>query len=104
MEPNPIRILIADDHAIFRDGLRRLLATQEDFQVIAEASDGKDAIALATELKQNVDQASEDKLSLEVIRKTDEIEKLPAGQPVRPASSPVPGNRTRPRRRRVKDR
>src|SRR6266536_2387997 len=54
MEPNPIRILIADDHAIFRDGLRRLLATQEDFQVVAEASDGKEAIALATELKPDV--------------------------------------------------
>jgi DNA-binding NarL/FixJ family response regulator len=51
---NPIRILIADDHAIFRDGLRRLLATQEDFLVVAEASDGKEAIALATELKPDV--------------------------------------------------
>src|SRR5712691_1583372 len=51
---NPIRILIADDHAIFRDGLRRLLATQEDFQVVAEASDGKEAIAHATELKPDV--------------------------------------------------
>src|SRR5204863_1686609 len=54
MEPSPIRILIADDHAIFRDGLRRLLATQEDFLVLAEASDGKEAIALATELKPDV--------------------------------------------------
>ena len=54
METNPIRILIADDHAIFRDGLRRLLATQPDFKVVAEASDGKEAIALATELKPDV--------------------------------------------------
>ena len=54
METQPIRILIADDHAIFRDGLRRLLATQEDFQVIAEASDGKEAFTLATELKPDV--------------------------------------------------
>ncbi|PYV62488.1 MAG: DNA-binding response regulator, partial [Acidobacteria bacterium] len=54
MEPNLIKIVIADDHAIFRDGLRRLLATQEDFQVLAEASDGKEAIALATELKPDV--------------------------------------------------
>lgn len=36
----PIRIIIADDHAIFRDGLRRLLLTQEDFEVVAEAMDG----------------------------------------------------------------
>jgi two-component system, NarL family, nitrate/nitrite response regulator NarL len=51
---SPIRILVADDHAIFRDGLRRLLATQPDFLVVAEASDGKEAIALATELKPDV--------------------------------------------------
>jgi two-component system, NarL family, nitrate/nitrite response regulator NarL len=54
IQSQTIRILIADDHAIFRDGLRRLLATQEDFQVIAEASDGKEAIALATELQPDV--------------------------------------------------
>src|SRR5229473_3328063 len=53
-DKHPIRIVIADDHAIFRDGLRRLLATQEDFSVIAEASDGKEAIALATELRPDV--------------------------------------------------
>jgi DNA-binding NarL/FixJ family response regulator len=52
--PRPIRIVIADDHAIFRDGLRRLLATQDDFLVIAEASDGKEAITHATELKPDV--------------------------------------------------
>src|SRR5205823_6913587 len=49
-----IRIVIADDHAIFRDGLRRLLATQEDFRIIGEASDGKEAIALANELRPDV--------------------------------------------------
>jgi len=54
MVPNPIRIVIADDNDIFRDGLRRLLATQEDFQVLAEASDGKEAIALAKDLRPDV--------------------------------------------------
>ena len=54
METNSIRIVIADDHAIFRDGLRRLLATQDDFQVIAEASDGREAIALGAEHKPDV--------------------------------------------------
>ena len=54
METLPIRIVIADDHAIFRDGLRRLLNTQEDFRVIAEASDGKEAIAFAADLKPDV--------------------------------------------------
>jgi two-component system nitrate/nitrite response regulator NarL len=54
MEANNIRIVIADDHAIFRDGLRRLLATQEDFRIVGEASDGREAIALANELKPDV--------------------------------------------------
>src|SRR5262252_7752119 len=54
MDTQPIRIVIADDHAIFRDGLRRLLATQEDFRVIGEASDGKEAIAMATDLRPDV--------------------------------------------------
>jgi two-component system, NarL family, nitrate/nitrite response regulator NarL len=51
---HPIRILIADDHAIFRDGLRRLLVSESDFTVVAEASDGKEAIALARQLKPDV--------------------------------------------------
>lgn len=54
MDTHSIRIVIADDHAIFRDGLRRLLATQQDFTVIAEASDGKEAVALASQLKPDV--------------------------------------------------
>jgi DNA-binding NarL/FixJ family response regulator len=51
---HPIRILIADDHAIFRDGLRRLLVSESDFTVVAEASDGKEAIALARQLRPDV--------------------------------------------------
>jgi two-component system, NarL family, nitrate/nitrite response regulator NarL len=44
-----IRILMADDHPIFRDGLRRLLESEPDFKVVAEASDGAEAVALAKE-------------------------------------------------------
>ena len=50
----PIRILIADDHAIFRDGLRRLLATQDDFKVVAEATDGNEAVSLTRELEPDI--------------------------------------------------
>jgi two-component system nitrate/nitrite response regulator NarL len=50
----PIRILIADDHAIFRDGLRRLLVTQDDFVVVAEATDGKEAVTLTRELQPDI--------------------------------------------------
>jgi NarL family two-component system response regulator LiaR len=39
-----IRILIADDHAIVREGLRALFATESDFELVAEASDGVEAV------------------------------------------------------------
>jgi two-component system, NarL family, nitrate/nitrite response regulator NarL len=50
----PIRIVIADDHAIFRDGLRRLLASEGDFEVVGQASDGKEAVILAGKLKPDI--------------------------------------------------
>ena len=39
-----IRILIADDHAIVREGLRALFATEPDFELVAEAADGMEAV------------------------------------------------------------
>ena len=50
----PIRIVIADDHPIFRDGLRRLLESEGDMKVIGEACDGNEAVKLAAELKPDV--------------------------------------------------
>ena len=46
----PARILIADDHPIFRDGLKRLLESERDFRVIGEACDGIEAVNLARKL------------------------------------------------------
>src|SRR5437868_1309999 len=43
----PIRILLADDHAVVRDGLRALLDRQPDLQIVAEASDGHECIELS---------------------------------------------------------
>lgn len=50
----PTRILIADDHPIFRDGLRRLLETEPDLKVIGEACDGAEAVRLAKQLKPDI--------------------------------------------------
>ena len=40
----PIRIVIADDHPVFRAGLQGLLSGQEDFQVVGEAANGREAV------------------------------------------------------------
>jgi NarL family two-component system response regulator YdfI len=45
-----IKILIADDHLIIRQGLRLILETEEDFELVAEASDGAEAVRLCREL------------------------------------------------------
>lgn len=52
--PRQLRILIADDHAIFRDGLRRLLETEPDLIVVGEAADGETAVMLAAKVKPDV--------------------------------------------------
>ena len=49
-----IRILLADDHKITRQGLRSLLDKQQDMEVVAEAEDGRTAVRLAGELSPNV--------------------------------------------------
>ena len=49
-----IRILLADDHAVIRSGLRALLQQQTDFQVVGEANDGREAVALAESLHPEV--------------------------------------------------
>ena len=46
-----IRIVLADDHAIVREGLKHILASQSDFQVVGEAGDGNEALRLARELE-----------------------------------------------------
>ena len=46
-----IRILIADDHGIVRTGLKLLLERVPDMEVVGEASDGREAVRLAKELR-----------------------------------------------------
>ena len=47
MATHPIRILLADDHVIVRDGLRALLEKQPDMTVSGEAADGREAVSIA---------------------------------------------------------
>lgn len=49
-----IKLLIADDHALVREGTRRILETEKDLQVVAEAGDGEEAVKLATSLVPDV--------------------------------------------------
>jgi two-component system response regulator NreC len=49
-----IRILLADDHKVLRSGLRALLGLEQDFQVVGEASNGIEAVALAETLRPDV--------------------------------------------------
>ncbi len=49
-----IGVLLVDDHAVVREGLRAFLELQDDFQVIGEASDGEEAVVAAEALHPDV--------------------------------------------------
>jgi NarL family two-component system response regulator LiaR len=51
---NKIRVLIADDHAVVRQGLSVFLGTQEDLEVVGEAADGEQAVERARELSPDI--------------------------------------------------
>ena len=51
---SPIRILVADDHTLFRDGMRALLGSVPDTEVVGEAATGAEAIARAVDLQPDV--------------------------------------------------
>ncbi|MPM28991.1 Response regulator protein VraR [bioreactor metagenome] len=54
MTPSPIHILIADDHLIVREGLRLILETDANMEVLGEAVNGKEAVDLANQLQPDV--------------------------------------------------
>lgn len=54
MSDAPIRVLIADDHAVVRRGLRTFLELQDDIDVVGEAADGQTCVAAAAELSPDV--------------------------------------------------
>jgi two-component system nitrate/nitrite response regulator NarL len=53
-EAKRVRIVTADDHPIFRDGLRKLLEAEDGFELVGEAGDGQEAIELVRQLKPDV--------------------------------------------------
>ena len=50
----PVTVLIADDHRLFRDGLRTLLEKQKNIRVVAETTDGVETVAAVAELKPDI--------------------------------------------------
>jgi DNA-binding NarL/FixJ family response regulator len=54
LEDAKIRVLLADDHAMFRQGVKEMLTTDEGIEVIGEAENGKEAVALAETLEPDV--------------------------------------------------
>jgi len=78
-----VRIVIADDHPIFRDGLRRLLEAEEGLTVLGEAADGAEAVKLARQLKPDIlllDLAMPKHPGLEALR---DLSTAPGANPVR---------------------
>jgi NarL family two-component system response regulator LiaR len=52
--PEPIRVLVVDDHGVVRQGLRALLELQEGIEVVGEAADGDEGVEAATQLRPDV--------------------------------------------------
>ena len=51
---NPIRVLLADDHPLFRRGMRAILGVEPDTELVGEATDGQQALDMALELRPDV--------------------------------------------------
>lgn len=71
-----VKIVLADDHPIFRDGLRRLLESERGFEVIGEAGDGEEAVDVVRRLAPDVlllDLSMPRRDGLEALRKLDSV-------------------------------
>src|SRR3979409_1302193 len=49
-----IRVLMADDHVIFRDGLRKILEPEDEIQIVGEASNGNECVRMLAKLKPDI--------------------------------------------------
>ena len=50
----PIRVVVCDDHALFREGVKTILNSQPDIEVVGEAADGKEGVEQAVRLYPDV--------------------------------------------------
>jgi DNA-binding NarL/FixJ family response regulator len=53
-KPSPIRVLLVDDHALFRKGIASLLSAEAEFEVVGEAANGREAIEKARDLMPDI--------------------------------------------------
>lgn len=51
---NKIKVIIADDHVLFREGTRKLIEQEQDIEVVGEANDGEEAVELVTKLRPHI--------------------------------------------------
>lgn len=54
MSAKPVKVILADDHALFREGLKRILNMEKDLQVVAECADGSQVVELCSTVKPDV--------------------------------------------------
>ena len=80
-DPSPIRILVADDHPIVRDGLVAVLSTQPDFEVVGEAADGRSTVEQVLSLRPDVILLDMEMPEMDGVQALEQLRKL--GQPVR---------------------
>lgn len=74
----PIRLMIADDHKLFREGIKALLAVTDDIEIIGEAEDGDSALRISQELQPDIILMDINMPRLNGIQATERIlEKLP---------------------------
>src|SRR3989442_15068331 len=89
MDAMVTRILIADDHSVVRQGLRMFLALDPDLEVVAEATDGAEALRLARELQPGVVLMDLLMPAMDGIAATQQIRReLPGTEVLAPTSGP----------------